>query len=241
MRYLFFLLVVNYPAKILAFDYFNENIDYWNEIQSKPKKANLPRDKPKEKGFDWNKYTNPKNDEFFEEGNYKPPKPFMELARNPNDKNIERWFKVIETKNRLMSRLQNRLSIYLERKGKNLKPEYRSELEKKREKFTVKQIDIKRFRFRLYFDSSCPHCEKMMQTVQELQTMGYYVEVRQIDRDTPKFSVPFPITPASQEEVKAKNINSWPVLFVADTGKRLVYRLQGYQSAQTVLGKLSQK
>ena len=242
MHYAIVLVLVAFATPLRAFDYFNGDIDYWNESRPTNKQdPPPPKKKETDRKFDWSKYTDPKNDEFFQEGNYKPPKPFMELARNPNDENIKKWFAVVEAKNRLMSRLQRQLTLYLEKEGKTLKPEHRAVLEKKLDEIAPKQIDVKRFRFRLYFDSQCPHCKNMMQTAHELQAMGYYVEVRQIDRAKPAFAVPFPIVWATPEEVKAKKINSWPVLFVADTSKQLVYRLQGYQPTKTVLGKLSQK
>src|SRR3990167_2697082 len=82
-----------------GFDYFNNTIDYWQENRSieVPKK---PDATPKEKenpmqpkpAFDWSKHMDPKNDEFFQEVDHTPPAPFMELARNPTDENIKRWF-----------------------------------------------------------------------------------------------------------------------------------------------------
>ena len=37
--------------------------------------------------------------EFFKEGDYSPPEPFMELARNPTDENIRMWFQYLDKKN----------------------------------------------------------------------------------------------------------------------------------------------
>ena len=113
--------------------------------------------------------------------------------------------------------------------------------EKKIEELKVPMGDLKRFRFRLYFDSSCPHCERMMSTAQDLQKIGYFVEVRQIDDRKPNFPVPFPIIQASKSELLDKKIDSWPVLFVADTKNKLIYRINGFQTSQSLLNALSKK
>ena len=42
--------------------------------------------------FPWHQYLDPKNKEFFKEGDYTPPEPFMEIVRNPTDANLKRWF-----------------------------------------------------------------------------------------------------------------------------------------------------
>ena len=65
--------------------------------------------KEKKKSFKWSNYLDPKNDEFFKEGSYTPPKPFMELARNPSDKNIGNWIAYNKKKNALNQRLQLRM------------------------------------------------------------------------------------------------------------------------------------
>ena len=103
-------------------------------------------------------------------------------------------------------------------------------------KFLKVPLDYNRFRFRLYFESSCPHCKRMFQTMKDLQTRGYFVELRQIDKG-PKgpMRLPFPVTYASRKEVKEKNINSWPTLFIGDLKKKIVYRLKGYHSSLDIL------
>jgi len=76
----------------------------------------------------------------------------------------------------------------------------------------------------------------MMTTLQELQELGYYVEVRQIDNN-PKIAraIPFPLEYATKDELKEKGINSWPVLFVGDLVKKVTYRLNGYHPTTEVL------
>tara|TARA_B100000745_G_C19943155_1_gene318109 strand:- start:332 stop:580 length:249 start_codon:yes stop_codon:yes gene_type:complete len=82
----------------------------------------------------------------------------------------------------------------------------------------------------------------MMPELIKLQNMGFFVELRQIDHNQ-KFAqgLPFPVTQASQAELKEKNINAWPVLFVGDTQKKVIYRINGYQSADSIISTIQSK
>lgn len=241
MQFIWVLLIFSSP--LLAFEYFGGQIDYWNQHshESTRPRASKPREIPKKEAFHWDKYLDPKHEEFFTEGNHKPPAPFMELARNPTDENIKRWFQLIETKNKLMKKLHTHLANYVSKQGSKLKAREKQLIEEKLQEINARSEDVKRFRFRLYFESSCPHCKNMLVTAKELEQRGYYIEIRQIDHQKPTFPVPFPITYASSKELRERKINSWPVLFVADTKKQLVYRINGYHSTSSLLSVLSKK
>lgn len=239
-------LIFAFQAK--AFDYFSGEINYWEKgvvlpIRKEPPKESIPTkiEKTVEKSFDWTKYKDPKNKEFFKEGEHTPPEPFMELARNPSNENIKNWFQLIEAKNELMGNLSRRMAEYTAKNSSALTQEETELITQKIEKTKHKEIDFKRFRFRLYFDSTCPHCKNMMVSMNELQEKGFYVEVKQIDAKRPDFPVPFVVIPATEAELKDKKITSWPVLFVADTDKKLIYRINGYLSTQDILRQLSVK
>ena len=222
---------------ILAFDYFTEPIDYWNKPKNENKQVNKAP-KIKEQSFDWDKYKNPSNKEFFQEGNHSPPAPIMELARNPSDENIKNWFELVEMKNQLMARLQKRIKEYAEENSPKLDQASIQKLDKPLSNKTI-AADPKRFRFRMYFESTCIHCKKMMDTLSDLSEMGYYVELKQVDKRPVDYSVPFPIIPADPEELKDKKIDSWPVLFIADTSKKQLMRINGYHPTANILSALS--
>ncbi|MBP6218550.1 MAG: hypothetical protein KA436_08190 [Oligoflexales bacterium] len=252
MKTIFLAIVLLYSGYAHAFDYFGGQINYWKEKEivkpiEKPIQEHKKIEKQKEvqqqetNKFDWSKYMDPKNKEFFKEGDYVPPEPLMELARNPSDENIKNWFVMIDTKNKLMSELQKRMGEFSARASPPLAKEEKDILERQQASITPSNVDFKRFRFRLYFESSCPHCKNMLKTLKDLENMGYYAEVRQIDNKKPDFPVPFPISQVSKNELKEKQINSWPVLFVADTSKQLIYRINGYFSTEEVLKTLSSK
>ena len=247
IRFIWFLaLFIGSPA--YSFDYFSDSIDYWQAKQTvkEPKKPE-PKAQPKEQpvppkvGFDWSEHLDPKNDKFFKEGDHTPPEPFMELARNPSDENIKRWFAMIELKNQMMERMHISMANYLQKNQMKLNTEEKDLIAQNTQRLAPQNIDVKRFRFRLYFESSCPHCHNMMATMKDLQDLGYYGELRQVDKNKPNFPLPFPAAQACPEELKARDITSWPVLFVADTSKKLIYRINGYQTTEQVLQILASK
>jgi thiol-disulfide isomerase/thioredoxin len=243
-----FVVVLVFSPVAFGFDYFNNTIDYWQEKQAikAPKKPD-PKPQAKEQpaqpkaGFDWSKHMDPKNDEFFKEGDHTPPAPFMELARNPTDENIKRWFTMIDLKNQMMERMHVSMANYLQKNQMKLNTEEKDLIAQNTQKMAPQNIDVKRFRFRLYFESSCPHCHHMMATMKDLQDLGYYGELRQVDKNKPNFPLPFAAAQASPEELKSREITSWPVLFIADTGKKLIYRVNGYQTTEQVLQILASK
>ena len=191
------MLLTLLSYNLLAFEYFDESIDYWSlkEPVRKPKESNKEERKNLEKAaqrvkgsakFNWEPYLNPKTKkdlkELFREGNHTPPTPLLEVAKNPTDENIKNWFRVVKKKNQFLSRLQQRMSEYL-RKSKGLDLADRGFVEMRANKIQIKSVhsDYKRFHFLMYFHSSCPHCRKMMGELKKLQRMGFYIELRQID------------------------------------------------------------
>lgn len=231
------------PLKCFSFDYFDKKIDYWNEAKPQDKKEIVvqkkePEPEQESKSFDWNKYLDPKNDEFFKEGDYTPPKPFMELVRNPTDQNIKNWFKLMETKNKLSSRLQKRITEFNSQGVVDKRVS--TELSQVAEQSKPFEHDFSRYRFRLYFDSKCPYCKKMFSTMKELQNLGYFVELRQLDSDlSVRKKLPFPVHSVSKKELHKRDIQGVPVLFVGDLKKKLVYRLKGYQTTESIFTKLA--
>lgn len=229
------------------FKYFDDKINYWSsdkKVEIKKTEKLSPTKKPKDtKTFNWSNYLNPKNDDFFKEGNYTPPAPFMELARNPTDKNIKNWIAYNKLKNQLSKRLQTRMQTYL---AKNTKGEKQKEAitlyKKKVHKIKVSAIDPARYRVRMFFDSKCPHCKKMFGTLVKLQSAGVFVEALQVDKGTLRsLQYPIPIRPASQEEIKQHKIEAVPFTLIADLKKKVLYPpLRGYQSMNTVMNLLKE-
>jgi thiol-disulfide isomerase/thioredoxin len=248
--FIFSLFLLVPSTNIFAFNYFEKEINYWNNSKSNDKSVKAEQNRPKKEkkdsiNFNWDQYINPKTKsdlkEVFREGDYTPPTPLLEVAKNPTDQNIKNWFKTIETKNRIMAKVNERLSEYLKKKT-DLTETDRSFTENRKSKAGPKNIDFKRFRFRMYFESSCPHCKRMMPELLKLQDMGFFVELRQVDNNKKyRQSLPFVVRQASPKELKEKKVDAWPVLFIGDTQKKLIYRLNGFQDANSILLSIQSK
>lgn len=238
------VLFVVVSSNAFSFDYFNKSIEYWDKRE--PRKA--PEVKPENKtdrkekaNFDWKKTLDPMDEslEFFREGDHVPPKAYIEMFRNPNDENIDNWFKLMRKKNELVATLQKRMQEYV---SKNQIPQpIVSEYTQTSENLAASAppVPIDQYRLRLYFHSKCPHCRRMLVTMKELSSRGFFIDVRQIDNDKKALgSVPFPVVQASEQELKEKDISSWPVLLVANLKSKVIYRINGYQSAQSIIDTL---
>lgn len=235
------------------FQFFNKGVDYWNEQSDKtlpPKPSAQPKPETTAKNkeettakaekFPWEHYLDPKNKEFFKEGDYTPPEPFMELVRDPSDQNMKMWFTYIEKKNELSARLQQKMADYVAKNGLTT-PDDKKALVARMSAPSSANLDIRRYRLRIYFSSTCPHCEKMMGTLSELQAKGFFVEARQIDRNGKTPKLPFPSEMASPAELKQKEIQSVPLLLVGDLKKKVVYRITGFKTADEVLNAMRQQ
>lgn len=238
------------------------DLDFWKDAPAKETPAastrGLPVPKPSAppstSGFQWNKYLDPKNDDFFREGEYTPPAPFMEIARDPSNSNIENWYRYLEMKNQLLHRLQEKLTAFAVAHQQSIPampaevaagaPEAPAVVTKAAARIaaaTGPLPDAKRFRLRLYFDSHCPHCEHMISTtIRELASLGFWIELRQVDRDeNTRKRIPFSISPASPDELKRYGIESVPLLLVGDLKARSFFKMQGDQTAGAVLAALN--
>lgn len=221
-----------------SFEYFNENISYWSTPKDKNiEKKQAYKSKIQEKNdFSWNEYLDPNKDHMFKEGNYTPPKPFLELLRNPNDKNIKNWFKLIKTKNDLARNLSVKINEYVKRNQKNVSPSLRQEISAKLKKIKPKAENIEDYRLVLYIDSKCPYCKKMIKTMRDLQHIGYYIELRQIDDDFSETKkLPLILKKAKKEEISKNKIMSVPLLLIGNKKEKTFFRISGYRTTKEVL------
>lgn len=203
-----------------------------NEFQTKKDQK-----KTKGKSFNWDKYLNPKHDEFFKEGNYSPPAPFMELARNPNDQNIKNWISYNKKKNELNTRLQRRMKEYLSKNAHSISeyPKTVALFNSKKRDF-IPKFDPARFRVRMYFSSTCPHCKRMFKTLEELQAQGIFVEAHQTDDKLFRPQYSLPTVKASKEDIKKHQISSVPFTLIADLKKKVLYPpVRGFQDTNQII------
>ena len=243
-------ILFSHVALAEDFQFFQGEIDYWKDkkpatsqapvIPQGAKPSTSSNEKPEDEAspdgpFPWAKYLDPKNKEFFKEGDYTPPEPFMEIVRNPSDRNLKLWFSYMDKKNELSTRLQIRMQEYVQRQGISIEPQVRESVNARIAALPKSEPEAKRYRFRMYFDSHCPHCKRMFSTMESLQDRGFYVEGLQVDGNGKNLmQANFPTSPASPADLKSKDIQSVPQLFVGDMKKKIVFKLSGYQSVSDV-------
>lgn len=251
-----FLLFSSVSSEAGEIKYFDDSINYWGkevktEVKDPPKlnstsnpkvdKKEVAADTAKEE-FQWNKYMDPTNKEFFKEGEYTPPEPFMELVRNPTDKNIRMWFAYMERKNELASRLQRRMTEYAQANGPSLPVAAKEKIVQASQRLPTPADDFERFRFRMYFDSQCPHCKRMFETLNDLQDRGYFVEARQVDSGPlDQIRSHVAIIPAKSAELKHYNIAAVPLLLIGDLKTKKVYRQSGFMTPEQILAQIHER
>ncbi|MBX2996117.1 MAG: hypothetical protein KF681_14925 [Bdellovibrionaceae bacterium] len=246
MKLFNFMIWLLMPLAALAGEvsFFDSKIDYWGENKKTTNNSPLIVEKteaPEGGKFPWKTFLDPKNKEFFKEGDYTPPEPFMEIARNPSDENIKNWFEFMKKKNELARRLDERVREYLVKNGQplSIQPDALASPSKASPR-AQGPLDTARFKVRMYFESTCPHCRRMFGVLKRLQDEGVEVHALQIDRGpVPADEKVVPLGVATQEEIKKHGINGVPFLVVADTKRKaLLPPIQGYHDYEDVVSLL---
>lgn len=220
--------------------YFESKIDFWGEKKMTASSPAIVQKIESSEGgkFPWKTYLDPKNKEFFKEGDYTPPEPFMEIARNPTDENIKSWFEFMKKKNELARKLDERVREYLVKNGQE--PTGRIEPPPASKKVVTSSqgpFDPARFKVRMYFESTCPHCRRMFSVLKRLQDEGVEVHALQIDRGPVRSEEKIvPMDVATTDEVKKHGITGVPFLVVADTKRKaLLPPIQGFHDFEELV------
>ena len=211
--------------------YFDSKIDFWGEKPNSTPLLTISKTKKTE--FPWKTYLDPKNKEFFKEGDYTPPEPFMEIARNPSDDNIKQWFEFMRKKNELAEKLQKRMAEYIAKNStapSEIKVTLDSTGRKSPKSNSTRNLDVSRFRVRMYFDSKCPHCKRMFAVLKRMQDRGIQVEALQVDRgEVDASNKIISIGLADPSDVERHKIKGVPFVIVADLKRKaLLPPIEGF-------------
>lgn len=228
-------MVLLIPGNAICGDlgFFNGSIDYWQSAHLKTATVPSPNVPEAAPVFDWGPYLDPHSEEFFREGDYVPPAPFLAVARNPSDENLKKWLTHIERKNALAQRFETRLQDYLARTGDTTSKA--AVTAQPPTSINSSPLKPERFRLRLYFDSTCPHCRHMFETLAELQRQGFAIEGKQIDQRPLLHAATFPVSQATAAEIAHQKIEGVPLLLVADIDRGVMSRISGYHDEKEVL------
>lgn len=225
------------------FQYFyGKDIDYWNEgktvqefsIKREEKSQNKKnifsgssaiRSKDTEK-FSWDKYRNPENVEFWDDGgSWIPPRPFREAVIHPTKENIESYLRWMSFKTTLVNHFQNELHKISQEKSQN---------KITRNKRTILNNHIfnwNKIQVAYFYKSSCPHCQKSAPIAEKLKNEGANLQFIQMDfgANPPIHSHSIPYTKEIHKYFHIQSTPTW-VLKIHNTYTQLI----GEQSFNTL-------
>lgn len=212
--------MILFMSLLIRAEYFGEKIEYFKDQTQKPVESRLNSPK-RENKFDWNKYLDEKNDEFFKEGDYTPPAPFLEAMRRPTKQNILLFEKWNEKKNFLLKRFNDKRDEVL---GKPVLDE-----EKTNYKETLPVL--KEFTFVFYFDSMCSSCRGMFEVINELSHLGIFIEAVRVDSlETEVQGLSIPWVRASKKEIEQIKLTAVPMLLAFEKSSKKAFKIVGKKS-----------
>lgn len=171
--------------------------------------------------FDWSRYENPENPEFWDDGDGMPPRPFRYVAAYPTEENKKKLLAWINKQNVVMAEVTKLL-------GKDFEP-YLKELAKgqdpssvikfgeyKDTDFVSQNLDWKNISIAYVYRSTCGACVKQAKIIEKIEKLGANIVYLQTDYDknpplhlgskryTPEFRAAFPheVTPTLYLKVK---------------------------------------
>lgn len=211
---------------------FSEGVKFFEDTSSNQKSVEkTPQTASQKKSFSWNEQLNIENDQFFKEGDYMPPAPLVEALRRPTKENILNFEKWQEMRNLLLQRYEIARSQYVRQTGNNLPVADMPVLE-------VSEKDLEKYHYAFYFESTCPSCHAMFQTINQMVQRGVYVEAIRVDKGEGEGEVKglnIPWSYAKPEELKKLNLKSVPVLVAIDEKTQKAYQMTGRKSIKEIL------
>lgn len=220
------ILLITIIPSLLSAQYFDSEIRYFkkDKIKSNRSKENKKSSKPpNNEEFDWATQLNPESDEFFKEGDYTPPKAFMEAVRRPNDGNISNYKKYIKKRSKLYQRFVEKLNEGGLKPEKNLSQVFSNAV----------NTDVKVL---FFFREDCPYCKKMYKEINNLSLMGYQIEAFRVS-DQSEVNQPIDLKinfKTVTGEVASKiGVLSVPYLKVISSKKTI--NLKGYKDLNSII------
>ncbi|MEY3902515.1 MAG: plasmid transfer operon protein, partial [Pseudomonadota bacterium] len=172
-----------------------QDIDYWSE--GKRVKPFIPQARPvteKQSSllpsgslirqrdalpFDWKKYEDPQNPEFWDDGgDYVAPRPLREAVANPSQENLEKYAEWQARRVAILAEFNRKLLLQNAAQKDSRISEKKTRSEQSRIPLNLREVQL------LYFyQSSCPHCQAAKAQVEELRRKGVHVTFIQLDSE----------------------------------------------------------
>ncbi|MBY0316362.1 MAG: thioredoxin family protein [Bdellovibrionales bacterium] len=230
-----FLLVTILLRNPAYGQFFDRPIQYFDEVNTEKKEIqSITKEAPKaaeSKSFEWNNHLDENKDEFFREGDYIPPAPFLEVVRRPTAKNILLFEKWKEKKNQLLKRYNEKRVAVLGLKGLSV-----PSLEPMKASSEGVYEKLKEYQMVFYFDSKCPSCKGMYQVVNQLADNGVYIEAVRLDSGANLIEgLRIPWSVASAKEMSVLKISAVPMLMIFEDRTKQAFKVIGKKSAEEIL------
>ncbi len=203
--------------------YFDSKISYFDEVKKEipKKKANK---QTKKDGFSWAEQMDPNNDEFFKEGNYMPPKAYIEAIRNPSDENVKNYLSYMGKKQKLLEAFKNKVANLSQTKKVNV--------------HLQDQPQISNFDQKVLFfhDIDCPFCKKMYPEINQALNSGVFVEAIRVDkkREQTKGLI-IPSRRITKKERAKYKIEAVPALLVVNKKNKKILKYSGYKNFKEII------
>lgn len=209
---------------------FSDGVRFFDEAPSKPKAIPEKLEtEQKTKPFNWNDQLNIEKDQFFKEGDYTPPAPLVEALRRPTKENILNFEKWQEMRNILLQRYETARAQYMGKGGVQVPRAEAPVLD-------VDEREIEKYHYIFYFESTCPSCHAMFQTINQMVQRGVYVEAIRVDKNENEVKgLDLPWSYANPEELKKLNLKAVPVLVAIDEKTKKAYQMTGRKSIKEIL------
>lgn len=129
--------------------------------------------------FDWKKYEDPKNPEFWDDGgDYVAPRPLREAVANPTQENLEKYAEWQARRVAVVAEFNRKLLVQNAAQKDTI-----GTAKEKRSEQSLKRLNLREVQLLYFYQSSCPHCQAAKAQVEELRRKGVHVTFIQLDSE----------------------------------------------------------
>jgi thiol-disulfide isomerase/thioredoxin len=154
------------------------------------------------KPFSWSDYSDPKSITFWDDGGeWVPPRPFREVAANPTADNVQNYIAWLSKKGEVAAKVQTAVNDRtgaaqpIAQKAPASSPVLSAYTSGSAPAKAASEVDMRKVDIVYFYQSTCPHCRRSAQVIEDLKRMGARVIPVQLDYQTEpplhKGSVPY--------------------------------------------------
>jgi hypothetical protein len=183
------------PRSVRAQEFYDHaDLDFWSEAgppkAAAPNVHSVPARKLDQREFRWEDYTDPTNDAFWDDGgDYVPPRPLRVAAANPTPENVAKYLtwqrRKLDTIAALQKQVEQQVAAEESVSPRAPEPPPAPPPQGMSEGAPVSDstlpFDWGQVEVVFFYGSYCPHCQKSVEVVKELEHRGAKVIPVQVD------------------------------------------------------------